>query len=118
MVIVIFVNGTYHKHTRVYNIPIRTTPKKNSVSELGIIFWSLPLFLALLDHSHIRGISTPNFGPISTKLGGTVWAIKKMTQNDNGQGPGRNYGETDVFTFGQKVFFCPKMGFNPKNHPK
>ena len=44
-----------------------------------------------------------NFGPFSTKLGGTVWAIKKMTQNDYGPGPGRNYGETAVFTFGRKA---------------
>ena len=41
-----------------------------------------------------------NFGPISTKLGGIVRTIKKMTQKDNGPGPGRNYGETGVFTFG------------------
>ena len=41
-----------------------------------------------------------------------------MTQKDNGPGPGRNYGETGVFTFGQKVFFCLKMGFNPNNHPE
>ena len=41
-----------------------------------------------------------------------------MTQNDDGPGPGRNYGETDVFTFGRKVVFGLKMGFNPKNHPK
>ena len=30
---------------------------------------------------------------------GTLRAIKKMTQNDNRPGPGRNYGETGVFTF-------------------
>ena len=40
-----------------------------------------------------------------TKLGGIVRAIKKMTQKDNGPGPGRNYGETGVFTFGRKVVF-------------
>ena len=74
--------------------------------------------MALSGHSHVRGISTLNFGPFSTKLGATVQAIKKMTVNDNGPGPGRNYGETDVFTFGPKVFFWPKMAFNPKNHPK
>ena len=38
-----------------------------------------------------------------------------MTQNDNGPGLGWNYGETDVFTFGRKVW--PKMGFKI-NHPK
>ena len=37
-----------------------------------------------------------------------------MTQKDNGPGPGRNYGETGVFTFGQKVVFGLKMGFTPK----
>ena len=94
-------------------------PKKISISELGVIFRGSPLFLALSGHSHVRGISTLNFGPISTKLGGTVRAIKKMTQNDNGPGPGRNYGETAVFTFSRKVvFFWLKMGLITKKHPK
>ena len=35
-----------------------------------------------------------------------------MTQKDNGPGP--NYGETGVFTFGRKVVFGLKMGFTPK----
>ena len=55
---------------------------------------------------------------VRTKLGGIVRAIKKMTQKDNGPGPGRNYGETGVFTFGRKVVFGLKMGLTPKNHPK
>ena len=117
MVITSFVNRAHHQYARGYNFPIRTTPKI-SVSELSVIFWGSPLFLALLGHSHLRGIGTLNFGPISTKLGGTVRAIKKMTQKDNGPGPGRNYGETDVFTFGQKLVFGLKMGFTPKKHPK
>ena len=37
-----------------------------------------------------------------------------MTQKDNEPGPGRNYGETGVFTFGRKVFFGLKMGLTPK----
>ena len=93
-------------------------PKKNSVSKAGVIFWGSPLFLAVLGLCHDRGVPTLNFGPISTKLGGTVRAIKKMTQKDNGPGPGRNYGETGVFTFGRKVVFGLKMGLTPKNHPK
>ena len=64
-------------------------PRKKFVSELGVIFGGSPLFLALLGHSHVKGRGTLNFGPISTKLGGTVRAIKKMTQKDNGPGPGR-----------------------------
>ena len=93
-------------------------PQKKSVSELGVTFWDSRLFLAVLGLCHDRGATTLNFGPISTKLGGTVRAIKKMTQKDNGPGPGRNYGETGVFTFGRKVVFGLKMGFTPKNHPK
>merc|ERR1712004_886850 len=33
-------------------------------------------------------------------------------------GPGRNYRETGVFTFGQKVVFGLKMGLTPKKSPK
>ena len=77
MVIAIFVNLTYHQHAWGYNFPIRTTPKKNSISKLGVIFRGSPPFLALSGHSHVRGISTLNFGPFSTKLSGTVRTIKK-----------------------------------------
>ena len=96
--IAIFVDGTNDHYTRGSNFPIGTTPKKFSVSELGVIFWGSPLFLAVFGHSHFRGATTLNFGPISTKLGGTVRAIKKKTQKDNEPVPGRNYGETSVFT--------------------
>ena len=114
----IFVNGANNHYTRGYNFPIGTTPQKISVSELGVIFWGSPLILAVFGHSHVRGVPTLNFGPITTKLGGTVRAIKKMTQNDNGPGPGRNYRERGVLTFGRKVVFGLKMGLTPKNHPK
>ena len=93
-------------------------PKKIPFSELGVIFRGSPLFLSVSGHSHFRGISTLNFGTFSTKLGGTVWAIKQMTQNDNGPDLGRNYVETAIFTFSRKVVFWPKMGLNPKKHPK
>ena len=109
--IAIFVDGTNDHYTRGSNFTIGTTTKKFSVSELGVIFWGSPLFLALLGLCHDRGISTLNFG-------GTARAIKKMTQKDNGPGPGRNYGETGVFTFGRKVVFGLKMGLTPKIHPK
>ena len=110
LVIAIFVDGTNDHYTRGSNFPIGTTPKKFSVSELGVIFWGSPLFLAVFGHWRVRRATTLNFGPISTKLGGIVRAIKKMTQKDNGPGPGRNYGETGVFTFGRKVVFGLKMG--------
>ena len=41
-------------------------------------------------------------------------AIKKMTQNDNG--PGQNYGKTDVFTFSKKGYFGPKSAFSKKKN--
>ena len=36
-----------------------------------------------------------------------------MTQKDNGPGPGQNYGETGVFTFGRKVVFGLCLAFHP-----
>merc|ERR1712213_210836 len=47
LVIAIFVDGTNDHYTRGSNFPIGTTPKKISVSELGVIFWGSPLFLAV-----------------------------------------------------------------------
>ena len=47
IVIAIFVDGANDHYTRGYNFPIGTTPKKFSVSELGVIFWGSPLFLAI-----------------------------------------------------------------------
>ena len=51
-------------------------------------------------------ISILNFGPFSMKLGGTVWAIKKMTQNDNGTRSGPELRENGRFYVHPKsVFF-------------
>ena len=113
MVTAIFVNRAHHQYAQGYNSPIQTTPKKISVSELWVIFQGSPLFLALLGLCQFISISTLNFGPFSVKLD----RIKKMTQNDNGPGPGRNYKKTAVFTFGRIVVFWPKMHF-PKKTPK
>ena len=46
--------------------------------------------------------STPNFGPRSTKLVGTVRVTKK-THIVNGGGPNRNYGETPIFAFYKRM---------------
>ena len=50
LVIAIFVDGANDHNTRGSNFPIGTTPKKFSVSELGVIFWGSPLFLAVFGH--------------------------------------------------------------------
>ena len=115
--ITIFVDEANDHYTQGYNFPMGTTPKKISVSELGVIFWGSPLFLAIFGHSHVRRATTLNFGPISTKLGGIVRVIKKMTQKDNGPGPGRNHGETGVL-LRPKSGFWPKNGSYPKKSPK
>ena len=112
--IAIFVDGTNDHYTRGYNFPIGTTPKKNSVSELGVIFWGSPLFLAVSGHSHFAFISTLNFGPWLTKIGGTVQAIIKMTHNCNRPGPGWNYGETAIFTFCRNAENWLKICFKKK----
>ena len=68
-------------------------------------------------HLRIFVIKSPVFGPFST----TWWdrpGHQKMTHNDNRSGPGQNYRETAVFTFGRHVFFWPKMRFIPIKHPK
>ena len=51
------------------------------VQKIGpkVIFPGSPLFLAVLGLCHFISISTLNFGPFSTKLGGTILAIKKKT---------------------------------------
>ena len=82
------------------------------------VFWPPGRILAILGQCPISIISTLNFGPWSTKLGGTIRATKKMTHIDNGHCHSRNYGETTVFTFCQKVVFGPKIHFFPKKHPK
>ena len=63
------------------------------------------------------GSLTLNFGPSSTKLDGTVRAIKKMTQNDNGPGLGQKYGEWP-FNVRLKSVFWAKIAFYPKITPK
>ena len=118
MVNVTLVNRAYHKYTWGYNFPIGTTPRKISISEQWVIFQGSPRFLAVSGLCRIIGISTLNFGPFSMKLGGNVWATKKMTQNDNRPCPDRNYRETAVFTFSRKLFFLAKNALYPKKTPK
>ena len=94
----------------INSFPIRTTPKKISVSKLLVILRGSPLFLAVSGFCHFSIKNTLNFG--------TVRAFKKMTHGDNRPGTGRNCGEKAVLTFDRKVFFWPKMYFPPKKTQK
>ena len=71
------------------------------------IFWDSP----------IASISTPNFGPISMKLGPVVRFTKKMTLYKCGPGSGPNYGETAVCPLGREGNKWPKLRFSPYKHP-
>merc|ERR1711902_349698 len=67
LMIAIFVDGTNDHYTRGSNFPIGTTPKKFSVSELGVILWGSPLFLAIFGHSHVRRATDPVRAGITEK---------------------------------------------------
>ena len=67
--------------------------------------------MAIFGSGRISYISTPNFGPISMKLGPVVRFTKKMTLNKCGPGSGPNYGETAVCPLGRKVKNGPKIRF-------
>ena len=101
MVIAIFVNRAYY-HAVCLGLQLsHSDHQKNCIFKLWVFFWGSPYFLLL----SLRNKKYPFFLTFSTKLGGTLRAIKKMTQNYNGPGPGRYYRETAVFTFSRKLFF-------------
>merc|ERR1711923_589972 len=110
LVIAIFVDGTNDHYTRGYNFPIGTTPKKISVSELGVIFWGSPLFLAI------------------DALEGQLPLILVRFQRKSGEssGPSKNDPEGQRTRSGPELrrngrfYVRPKSGFWPKNgsYPK
>ena len=93
-------------------------PKKISVSKLGVIFRGSPLFLDGLGLCHDRGLSTLNFGPCSTKLGGTVRAIKKNDPEWQRTRYGQELRRNGRFYVRPKSVFLAKNGFLPKKIPK
>ena len=114
MVIAIFVNRAYY-HAVCLGLQLsHSDHQKNCIFKLWVFFWGSPYFLLL----SLRNKKYPFFLTFSTKLGGTLRAIKKMTQNYNGPGPGRYYRETAVFTFSRKLFFLAKNALYPKKTPK
>ena len=74
--------------------------------------------MAIFGDSPIASISTPNFGPISMKLGQVVRFTKKMTLYEFGPVSSPNYGETAVCPLGRKGFKWPKLRFSLYKHPQ
>ena len=105
LVIAIFVDGTNDHYTRSSNFPIGTTPKKISVSELGVIFWGSPLFLA------------------NPTLEVQLSLILVLFQRNSGNRPGhqkndpeghRTWSGPELRRNG-RFYIRPKSGFWPKN---
>ena len=74
--------------------------------------------MAIFGDSPIASISTPNFGPISMKLGPVVRFTKKMTLYEFGPVSSPNYGETAVCPLGRKGNKWPKLRFSLYKHPQ
>ena len=69
-------------------------------------------------HSHVRGVPTLNFGPISTKLGGTVRAIKKYDPEGQRTRSRPELRRNGRFYVRPKSRFWPKNWSYPKKSPK
>ena len=74
--------------------------------------------MAIFGSGRISYISTPNFGPISMKLGPVVRFTKKMTLYKCGPGSSPNYGETAVCPLGREGNKWPKLRFLLYKHPQ
>ena len=106
IVIAIFVNGAYNNYTRGYNFPIRTIPKFFQFPSYGS-----PRFLTILGHTHLASKSTLNFGPSSTKPGGTIRVIKK---NDPQYQKTWSWPELRFHIWLKSVFLAESLFFSPK----
>ena len=74
--------------------------------------------MAIFRRYRLRRESTPNFGPISMKLGPVVRFTKKMTLYEFGPVSSPNYGETAVCPLGRKGKKWPKLRFSLYKHPQ
>merc|ERR1711923_501653 len=99
--IAIFVDGTNDHCTRGYNFPIGTTPKKFSVSELGVIFGGSPLFWAVFDETQGNRRGHQKNDP----EGQRTRSRPELRRNGH-------------FYVWRKSGFWPKNGFYPKKSPK
>ena len=109
----IFLDGTNDYYTRGYNFPIGPTPKKFSVSELGVIFWGSPLFWPFLAIPTLE-VQLP------------IILVRFQRNSGESSGPSKNDIEGQRTRSGPesrrnvRFYVWPKSGFWPKNmsYPK
>ena len=78
-------------------------------------FPGVTLFLALLGLCDFAMISTLNFGPSSTKLGGNVWASKKWPRMTTDLVWAEITAKRPFLRFAEKCFFGQKCVLSQKN---
>jgi len=120
LVIAIFVDGANDHYTWGYNFPIGTTPKKNSDSELGVIFWGSPVF----------GCFWPFLASDTTEVQLPLILVRFQRNLGEPTGPTKKWPRrtTDPvrpelrrngrFYVRPKSGFWPKNGSYPKKSPK
>merc|ERR1712147_228522 len=113
-VIAIFVDGANDHYTRGYNFPIGTTPKKISVSELGVIFWGSPLFLAI---PTLEGQLPLILVRFQRNLGESSGPSKNDPEGQRTRS-GPELRRNGRFYVRPKSVFWPKNGSYPKKSPK
>ena len=109
-----FVDGAIDHYTRGYNFPIGTTPQKFSVSELGVIFWGSPLFLAIDALEVQLPLILVRFQRNSGKPSGSSKNDPEGQRTRSGPELGRN----GRFYVRLKSGFWPINGSYPKKSPK
>ena len=109
-----FVNRAYHWYTWGYNFLIRTTPK-NFCFRGMVYFRGSPWFLAISGLCHFSILSTLDFGLWSTKLGGTVRAIKNDPQWQGTRSRPELGGSGRFCVLPKNVFLPKNLFFKKKN---
>ena len=115
--IAIFVNGANDHYTRGYKFPIRTTPKKNSASELRVIFWGSPLFWLFLAIPTLE-VQLPLILVRFQRNSGEPSRPSKNDPEGQRTQSGPELRRNGRFYVGPKSGFWPKNRSYPKKSPK